>query len=256
MNFIRLENKKYIYTIIINRPKYYNALNFDLLKELNDCFDIINNDIDAKAIVITGAGDKAFIAGADIEEMSKMNKEEALKFSEYGHKLMTRIQNSSIPVISAINGYALGGGCELVISSHIRYASENAIIGQPEVGLGLIAGFGGTQRLQKIIGKSKAIELLITGESIEANKCLNIGLIDKIFKKDKLMLGVNNLCLKISNNSLAAIKATMKTVNYSLYNSFDASLKNESIEFSNLFESYDMNEGTKAFLEKRKPNFK
>ena len=256
MNYIKLKQLDSIYTLIINRPKNYNALNYTLLKELDSNLDLINQDINAKALIITGEGDKAFVAGADIEEMGSMTKDEAFKFSRFGQKLLSKIENFSIPVISAINGYALGGGCELAMATHIRYASDNAILGQPEVGLGLIAGFGGTQRLHKIVGKSKALELLVSGRSIDANEAMDLGLVDKVFKQDKLMLEIEKLCFNISKNSLPAIKATIKSINYSLNNTFSKSLKEESRQFSKLFESYNMSEGTKAFLEKRKPDFK
>ena len=256
INYIKLKQQSNIYTLIINRPQYYNALNYDLLKELDSNLDLINQDMNAKALIITGYGNKAFIAGADIEEMSSMSKEEALKFSRYGQKLLSKIENFNIPVISAINGYALGGGCELAMATHIRYASDNAILGQPEVSLGLIAGFGGTQRLNKIVGKSKALELLVSGRSIDANEAMDLGLVDKVVKQDKLMLEIEKLCFNISKNSLPAIKATIKSINYSLNNTFSKSLEEESRQFSDLFETYNMSEGTKAFLEKRKPGFK
>ena len=255
-NYIKLKHQGNIYTLIINRPEHYNALNYALLKELDSNLDLINKDINAKVLIITGDGDKAFVAGADIGEMSSMTKAQSLEFSRYGQKILSKIENFSIPVISAINGYALGGGCELAMATHIRYASDNAILGQPEVSIGLIAGFGGTQRLHKIVGKSKALELLVSGRNIEADEAMDLGLVDKVVKQDKLMLEIEKLCFNISKNSLPAIKATIKSINYSLNNTFSKSLEEESRQFSKLFETYNMSEGTKAFLEKRKPDFK
>ena len=256
MSLIIREKKENIYKLLINRPKYYNALNLALLRDLELNLDFISNDSDAKAIIITGSGNKSFIAGADINEMSNMNRIEAENFSDYGQKLTMKIENFNIPIIAAINGYALGGGCEFAMSCHIRYASDNAMFSQPEVGLGLIAGFGGTQRLVQILGKSQALELLITGNSINAKEALDLGLINKISKQDDLISDVEKLCFRISQNAPLAIKATLKSVNHSVDNLFKDSLIEEKKQFSKLFDSYDAQEGMSSFKEKRKPTFK
>lgn len=167
-----------IYTLKINRPNEYNALNTEVLIELDKKLDKINNN--CRIIVLTGVGNKAFIAGADIKAMKKMSPASAKEFSKLGQDITKRIENSNIPFIAAVNGYALGGGCEFALSCHIRIASDNAIFGQPEVGLGLIAGFGGTQRLTRLIGKGLSLEILLSGNTISAKQALSIGLVNKV----------------------------------------------------------------------------
>ena len=167
MNLVLSKFKNKVCTLTINRPEQYNALDIDVLKELDAQFDAISNQKDCRVVILTGMGDKAFIAGADIKAMSRMDINAARKFSKFGQDLTVKIEEFEIPVIAAVNGYALGGGCEFAMACHIRYASDNAVFGQPEVGLGLIAGFGGTQRLSGLVGKGRALEILLSGNSIK-----------------------------------------------------------------------------------------
>ena len=186
MKLILREIKDKICILTINRPDQLNALNSELITALDENISRIQERTDIRAIILTGEGEKAFIAGADISEMNLMTKKEALKFSKIGQELTLKIENSHIPIIAAINGFALGGGCEFAMACHIRIASENALFSQPEVGLGLIAGFGGTQRLARLIGKGLAMELLLTGKHIDVKRAKEIGLVNAIYSKEQL----------------------------------------------------------------------
>ena len=249
---IKKINKVCLLTIS-NGP--FNTLSSDVLKELDKFFDdtMTNNAINS--IVITGDGDKAFIAGADIKEMQSMSKEEALNHSKLGQNLFSKIEDYNKPIIAAINGYALGGGCELALSCHMRYASDKALIGQPEVKLGLIAGFGGTQRLGKVVSKGKAMEILLTGKMYSASDCLKIGLIDEIFEDSQLIDEACKIAEMISCNASDAISKSIKLVNKSYDLNIRDGLTIESIEFGKLFKEDESKEGMTAFIEKRKPNF-
>tara|TARA_B100000945_G_C20346794_1_gene580193 strand:+ start:423 stop:1196 length:774 start_codon:yes stop_codon:yes gene_type:complete len=255
MKNIKIEINNNIGTIYINRPSDLNALNLKTLlilkKELSNL--IKKNSI--KVIILTGMGEKSFIAGADIKEMFAMSKASALKFSKLGQFITQMIELSQKPIIAAINGYALGGGCEFAMACHIRYASDNAIFGQPEVSLGLIPGFGGTQRLPKLIGKGRALEMILTGQIINANEAKKIGLVDKVVKYTELMKVVNNLSERIIRNAPISIKNVLKSTN-NIEKKINLALKDESKLFSDLFETLDTKEGMKAFIEKRKPIFK
>ena len=256
MNNILTNVQQNICIIEINRPKNLNALNLDLLIDLNEKFDLIYSNKDIKAVILTGNGNKSFIAGADIQEMYKMNKIEAKEFADLGQKLTLKIENFKLPVIAAINGYAIGGGCEFAMACHIRYASETATFGQPEVGLGLIAGWGGTQRLPNLIGKGRAMELLLSGNIISANEASEIGLVNKVVKQSDLLNSVFSLAIKITSNSPKALASTISSINNIHKNNFINGLEFEKKLFSDLFETYDTKEGIKAFKEKRKPVFK
>tara|TARA_B100001029_G_C15046953_1_gene447847 strand:- start:377 stop:1153 length:777 start_codon:yes stop_codon:yes gene_type:complete len=245
-----------ICTITINRPDQFNALNIETLVAINDKLDFILNDTNVRVVIITGSGTKSFVAGADISEMSKMNKDQAKQFSKLGQNLTVKIENFKIPIISAINGYALGGGCELALACHIRYASNNAIFGQPEVGLGLIAGWGGTQRLPLIVGKGIALEILLSANSINSKLAKQIGLVNHVFSEDELLMEVKRKANKIVENAPLAISSTIKSVNNLYDKIIREGLELEAEEFSNLFEKYDTKEGIAAFIEKRKPIFK
>ena len=217
--------------------------------------DKIALDSDIKSVVITGEGDKAFIAGADIKEMQVMSKELAHAHSKLGQSIFSKIENFNKPVIAAINGYALGGGCELALACHMRYASNQALIGQPEVKLGLIAGFGGTQRLAKIVSKGKAMEILLYGKMYSSSESLSIGLIDAIFDHDKLLDSIYEIIDTISLNAPNAISKTIELVNKSYDLKLNDGLNIEAIEFGKLFNENESKEGMDAFIEKRKPNF-
>ena len=241
--------------ITINRPDQLNALNNETIEELHQQFVEIRNDKNIKVIIITGEGDKAFVAGADIKEFANFSKEQGKKLAKNGQdKLFNLIENFSKPVIAAINGFALGGGLELAMACHIRIASENAKMGLPEVSLGVIPGYGGTQRLAQLIGKGKALELITTAQMINSNEALKYGLINHLVTQENLIQKCLEISKHIIKNSPNAISAAIKSINAGY--SKDLNGYNEEIEsFGNCFESKEFIEGTQAFLEKRRPNF-
>ena len=256
MSLTTLELINSVCILTINRPDQYNALNEDVLKELDKIIQCIENEKNCLAVILTGAGEKAFIAGADIKAMSKMDKESAQSFSKLGQDLTLRIERLHVPVIAAVNGFALGGGNEFAMACHIRYASDNAIFGQPEVSLGLIAGFGGTQRLPRLIGKGNALEILLSGKNITANEALSRGLVNKVFPLTELMPAAKKLALTISKNAPLSIEGTLKAVSEGIEIDLNSGLKKEQAAFVNLFDSSDTCEGLSAFIEKRPPDFK
>ena len=256
MNLIIRELINNVCILTINRPDQYNALNEDILQELDKNIQYIENEKNCLAVILTGAGEKAFIAGADIKAMRQMNNKSARIFSKLGQDLALRIEMLHVPVIAAVNGYALGGGNEFAMACHIRYASENAIFGQPEVGLGLIAGFGGTQRLPRLTGKGNALEILLSGKNITANEAFSIGLVNKVFPSTELMPAAKKLAFTISKNAPLAIESTLKTVNKGMEIDLISGLKKEQTAFANLFDSLDTCEGLSSFMDKRKPDFK
>ncbi len=241
--------------IKINRPDQLNALNNETIEELHQQLEEINHNNNVKVIIIIGEGDKAFVAGADIKEFSNFSKEQGKKLAKNGQvKLFNLIENFSKPVIAAINGFALGGGLELAMACHIRVASENAKMGLPEVSLGLIPGYGGTQRLAQLIGKGKALELITTAQMINSNQALEYGLINHLVSQENLIAKCFEISKQIMKNSPNAIAAAIKSINAG-YNK-DLNGYNEEIEsFGNCFQSDEFIEGTQAFLEKRRPNF-
>ena len=255
MKFINLKIDNYIAVIEINNESQLNALNQKVLLELDTVISKLENDKSVKILIITGAGKKAFVAGADIKEMQKMSKEEAYNYSKLGNQLFLKIEDFKKPVIAAINGYALGGGCELALSCHIRYASSNAIFGQPEVKLGLITGFGGSQRITKNLSKGHSMEMLLSGRMYSADESLKIGLINKIFNLDELLNEVKLIAKTIISNSPKAIEKTIELINKSYDLKIEDALTMESIEFGKLFNEDETNEGLSAFIEKRKPKF-
>ena len=242
--------------ITINRPNKLNALNILTINELHLALELLSNNDDCKVIIITGSGEKAFVAGADISEFYKFSKEKGYKLSLDGQtKLFDFIENYSKPVIAAVNGYALGGGLELAMACHIRIASENALMGLPEVSLGVTPGYGGTQRLAQLIGKGRAMELILSANMINADRGEKAGLINHITSKEDLMSFTNDLAKKISTNSSTAIKASIKCINSNFKDGVNGYLT-EINEFSECFQSEDFIEGTSAFIEKRKAKFK
>ena len=255
MNLVLSKLKNNVCTLTINRPEQYNALNIEVLKELDSQFDAISKKKDCRAVILAGMGDKAFIAGADIKEMSGMDINAARKFSKFGQDLTIKIEEFKIPVIAAVNGYALGGGCEFAMACHIRYASDNAVFGQPEVSIGLIAGFGGTQRLTGLVGKGRALEILLSGNTISANEACSMGLVNKVFTQSKLIPAVEKLAESITRNAPISVRSTIKLVNYRTNTSIQQGFLKEQDEFANLFTTDDTAEGLAAFIEKRKPKF-
>ncbi len=254
-NNILTEIRNGITTITINRPSKLNALNKVTIEELHDAFKIANQDKKTKAIIITGSGEKAFVAGADISEFSDFNTAEGSKLAAEGQELLFNyVENLSTPVIAAVNGFALGGGLELAMAAHFRVASTNAKMGLPEVSLGVIPGYGGTQRLPQLVGKGRAMEMIMTAGMIDANQALNFGLVNHVTTLEELIPFCENIAGKIIRNSLVAIGSAIKAINANFkdgVNGFEV----EIIEFGNCFGTKDFKEGTTAFLEKRKANF-
>ena len=241
--------------ITVNRPEKLNALNATVLEELKHAFNVLRNDPSLKGAIITGAGEKAFVAGADIGGFLKVDKNSGEQLAKAGQEIFSFIETTQKPVVAAVNGYALGGGCELAMSCHFRYASENAMFGQPEINLGIIPGYGGTQRLTKLIGKGRAMELMMKGEMINAQEALRIGLINKLFPQDKLLEETKSTMRIILSKSQSAMQALIAAINAEMKegaNGFDEEAKC----FGKAFSSDDMTEGVSAFIEKRKPNFK
>lgn len=255
---IKLEVKDgAIWHLILNRPQALNALNSQTLNEIGDALRQLSEmDFDhAKALVITGAGEKAFVAGADIKEMLDMNVEQAKQFAEKGQSIFQELNLLKIPVIAAVNGFALGGGCELALGCDFIIASENAKFGLPEVSLGLIPGFGGTVRLLQAVGIRKAKELTFTGEMISADEALRLGLVSQVVPQNELMMAVNKKLELILAKSPLAVSKAKKSMSEAYDMTVEKALTNEAHIFAELFESEDTKEGTRAFSEKRKPQF-
>ena len=251
-NSVKLEFKDTVAVISIDRPEALNALNSQVLAELERTFDSIDTD-KVRCVVITGAGEKAFIAGADVTEMAGMDPAQAEVFGQFGKTVFQKIENFPLPVIAAINGYCLGGGNELALSCDIRLCSENAIFGQPEVSLGIIPGFGGTQRLGRVIGSSsKAREMLFTGKPIKADEALQFGLVSAIYPRESLMEAALNLAALIARNAPIAVRNSKKAFNDGKDLPLAAGLEVENSYFSACFSTEDQKEGMRAFLERRK----
>ena len=247
-----LENS--IFTIIINRPDKLNALNKTVFDELNKALDEVKNNAAIKSVIITGAGPKAFVAGADISEFGGLNKEEAMAMAKKGQDTFARIENSDKPIVAAVNGFALGGGCELAMSCHFRIASENAKFGQPEVNLGLIPGYGGTQRLVQLIGKGKAMELLMSAGMIDANEAKQLGLVNYVTTPETLLEHTIKILAVINTKAPLAIAACIHAAN-AVFDEIKDGYAVEISAFGNAFATEDMKEGVSAFLEKRKAIF-
>ena len=241
--------------ITINRPEKLNALNTETFSELNSLLDFLQNDNSILVVIITGSGEKAFVAGADIKELSILDTNNGVEFSLFGQSVFNKIENLSKPVIAAVNGFALGGGCELALACHIRYASENAKFGQPEVNLGIIPGYGGTQRLARQIGKGRALEYILTGDIITAQDAYRIGLVNKVFPNEELLLKSIELAEKIIAKGKYAIAKSIISINAADNISLLDGLKFEAQQFGDCCGKEEFIEGTTAFLEKRKPNF-
>ena len=251
MNFITYEQEGFVGVITINRPKALNALNSEVLKELNATLDAVDLE-NTRALVLTGAGEKSFVAGADIAEMSTLTKAEGEAFGKIGNDVFRKIETFPIPVIAAVNGFALGGGCEIAMSCDIRLCSDTAIFGQPEVGLGITPGFGGTQRLARIIGVGKAKEMIYAATNVKAEEAYRIGLVNAVYSLEELMPAAKKLAGKIAKNAPIAVRACKKAINEGLDAVMDEAIVIEEKLFGSCFETEDQKEGMKAFLEKRK----
>jgi enoyl-CoA hydratase len=249
-----LENGTFIITI--NRPEKMNALNKDVIEDLGNALDEVYNNNEIKTAILTGAGEKAFVAGADISEFSALNSQGGAALAEKGQKnVFDKIENAPKPIIAAVNGFALGGGCELAMACHFRIASENAKFGQPEVNLGLIPGYGGTQRLTQLIGKGKAMELLMTADMIGADDAKALGLANHVFPLSELLIKTKEIAQKIQTKAPIAISKIIECVNEAAKADVNG-FANEIRNFGACFDTEDMLEGTGAFLEKRKAIFK
>jgi len=252
---ILIEKKENIGIIKINRPNMMNALDKNTILELTKAIEELEKDKNIKVAIITGEG-KAFIAGADIKQMKDMNPSEAKIFAENGHNLMKKIENSHLPFIAAVNGYALGGGCEVLMACDICIAASSAKIGQPEINLGVHPGFGGTQRLPRLAGKMKAKELLLTGDLIDANEAHSIGLINAVVSDEKIIEEAEKIANKIASKSTVQTSFIKSLVNKGLDVDLNKACSLEISYFSKSFQTEDQKEGMTAFIEKRKPNFK
>lgn len=250
-----LEKKNNIGLIKINRPDKLNSLNRETLGELNNLLDELKDDFSVRVIIITGEGEKAFVAGADIEEINKLNKETALDFSLFGQSVFNKIENYNKPIIAAINGYALGGGCELAMACHIRFAAQNAKFGQPEVKLGLIPGFGGTQRMSRLIGLGKALELILSGDMISAEEAKSIGLINDVFPQNELLEKTFAFGEKISQMSMVTVKFILQSLIKGMNKNLSDGLNLEAELFAEACSTDDFIEGTNAFLQRRAAHF-
>lgn len=259
MNYqtLKLENHGKVWVLTIHRPEALNALNSKVIEEMGSVIEWLGKKdfSECAALILTGQGEKSFVAGGDIKEMSALSAKQAQKFAETGHQLLNSFENLKIPVIAAVNGFALGGGCELALACDFIYASDNAKFALPEVTLGLMPGFGGTVRLSRVIGQNRAKELTYTGEMITAQEAYRLGLVNQVLPLAELLPAAIKTAQTISTRAPVAIAHAKK----SILQTFDSDMKQavviEAKEFSALFETQDMREGTKAFMEKRKPQF-
>lgn len=256
MDNVILREKNGIAYVTINRPKALNALNSATLTELDSVVGEISQKRDVKAVIVTGAGEKSFVAGADIVEMSKLNSMEAANFSRLAQKVFSEIENLPKLVVAAVNGYALGGGCELAMACDVRFASKKAKFGQPEVNLGILPSFGGTQRLPRLVGKGRAKELIFSTDMIDAQEAYRIGLANKVYEPDELISKSEEFAKKVMSKSPWGVRLAKASINNGLDVDLEAGLKYESNSFGLCFSTEDQKEGMNAFLEKRKANFK
>jgi enoyl-CoA hydratase len=246
----------HIFTITINRPDKLNAINRTVMSELDAAIGEVYSNPEIKSAIITGSGAKAFVAGADISEFLGLSREEGQALSAKGHGIFLRIENSPKPIVAAVNGFALGGGCELAMACHFRLCSDNARFGQPEVNLGLIPGYGGTQRLTALIGRSKALEWMLTGAMIDAQQALHLGLVNYVTPAGELLTRTRELLAAIGDKAPIAIARIIECVNKAAYEPGINSFVREQAAFGECFATEDMKEGATAFLEKRKAHFK
>ncbi|HTP12698.1 MAG TPA: enoyl-CoA hydratase-related protein [Bacteroidota bacterium] len=250
------ESRNRIGYVTVNRPDKLNALNTTAKGELKRLFESLRTNEEVDIVILTGAGEKAFVAGTDIKELTELDVEKGKAFAAGGQAVFNAIENLGKPVIAAVNGYALGGGCELALACTVRIAAENAKFGQPEVNLGVIPGYGGTQRLARLVGKGKAMELILTGDQIEAQEALRIGLVNRVVPATELMPVAEELARKILSKGQVAIRLALKAVNMSHETNLTDGLALEASLFGVCCGSEDFKEGTRAFLEKRKPGFR
>lgn len=251
-----IEKKEAVRIITVNRPEKLNALNKETVTELLEAFKQIEDDQQARVVIITGAGEKSFVAGADIKEITELDEKSGEEFSRKGNEVYRFIEKMRIPVIAAVNGFALGGGCELAMACHLRIAVSTAKFGQPEINLGIIPGYGGTQRLPRLFGRTQALFYLLTGEMIDANKALELGLINEVVEQDRLMSRAEEIAQLLASKAPVASEFILRTVDQGINATIDEALDIETRYFGRICATEDMKEGTSAFVEKRKPVFK
>jgi len=252
MTHVLLEKKGQVAIATVNRPNALNALNSAVLDDLNEMLDTVAADGEIRVLVLTGAGEKAFVAGADIAEMSTLTKAEAEAFGKKGNDVFRRLETLPIPVIAAVNGYALGGGCELSMACDIRICSDTAVFGQPETGLGITPGFGGTQRLSRLVGPGMAKQMIYSAKNVKADEAYRVGLVNAVYSKEELMPAAEKLALSIASNAPIAVRACKQAINEGLDAPMDEAIVIEERLFGSCFETEDQREGMGAFLEKRK----
>lgn len=252
MTHILLKKKDHVAIATVNRPKALNALNSEVLNDLNTLLDEIAADPEIRVLVLTGSGEKAFVAGADIGEMSTLTKAEGEAFGKKGNDVFRKLETLPIPAIAAVNGYALGGGCELAMACDIRLCSDTAVFGQPETGLGITPGFGGTQRLARLVGPGMAKQLIYSARNIKADEALRIGLCNAVYPVEELMPAAEKLAETIAKNAPIAVRACKKAINEGLEMPMDEAVALEEKLFGSCFETADQKEGMQAFLEKRR----
>jgi enoyl-CoA hydratase len=257
MNFenILFEEKNGVAVVTVNRPQKLNALNIKTIEELKTVFEEISISKELRAVVLTGSGEKAFVAGADISELNRLAPIEAKEFALNGQSVFNKIENLNKPVIAAVNGFALGGGCELSLACHIRFASDNAKFGQPEVNLGIIPGYGGTQRLARLINNGRALEYILSGDMFDTNEAFRLGLVSRIFSQSELLTKTIEFAEKIASKPHHAVRLALKSVHAVNSMTLNEGLNYESALFAIATGTDDFKEGTSAFLEKRKPEF-
>ena len=252
MTNVLLEKKGHIAVATINRPKALNALNSQVLEDIDQLVEQVKADDEIRALVITGSGEKAFVAGADIGEMSTLTKAEGEAFGKKGNDVFRKLETLPIPTIAAVNGFALGGGCELSMSCDIRLCADTAVFGQPEAGLGITPGFGGTQRLARLVGMGMAKQLIYTAKNIKADEALRIGLVNAVYPLEELMPAAEKMAETIAKNAPIAVRACKKAINDGMQVDIDRAVAIEEGLFRSCFETADQKEGMGAFLEKRK----
>jgi enoyl-CoA hydratase len=254
-NIVR-DDRDGIAFVTVNRPGKLNALNDATIGELQHCFEALSDDEAVKAVILTGSGDKAFVAGADIGELANQTPLSARPLAMRGQKLMSTVEATPKPVVAAVNGYAFGGGCELALACHFRYASENAVLGLPEVTLGIIPGYGGTQRLPRIIGKGRAMEMILTASRVKADEAHRIGLVNKVYPSDQLLAETEKSVRQILSFGPVAVRFALDAVNHGSEMPLADGLNYEATFFGLLASTDDLKEGMQAFLEKRPAQFK
>ncbi len=251
MAFVELEHKGDIAVLTVNRPEALNALNDEVISQLDKVLDSID-PASVRCLIVTGAGQKAFVAGADIAQMSGLTKAEGEAFGKHGNDVFRKLETLSVPTIAAVNGFALGGGCELAMGCDIRLCAETAVFGQPEVGLGITPGFGGTQRMARLIGPGKAKELIYTARNMKAPEALSVGLVQAVYPVEELMAEAEKMASRIAGNAPIAVRACKKAINDGLQVDMDQAVVVEEKLFGSCFETTDQKNAMSAFVEKRK----